>query len=316
MRKIICGIISVLLVFSLFACAKEEESETIKDSPIIFNRETQKPEENGDVVTPSPEPPAEPIFTGNAVCILDAATGDVVYGTKENDKYYIASITKLITALVALDYLNENDTLTVKSGWIEITNKDWTINQQGYKTGNRCVVKDLLKLMLVKSFGDCAEILAGATEEASGIDFITLMNEKAEELGLAHTSFDNVIGLDMGNGFMDNYSTAAETAKLLIAAMKNETIKAICSDKTVVLTNGTKIENANLFIKNGSGYDNFSVVGGKNGSTNLAGNTEAILFRDNATGKEYAACYLGGKSASTLKSELTYIMDYVLRTAE
>lgn len=261
----------------------------------------------------TPEPTEEPpyAFTGYAFCVMNAATGEIVLAENENQRNYVASITKILTVLTALDYLSVDENVTCESGWLDFFKRDGSIECYGIREGRSYNVGDVVDMALVRSFGDAAVILGKSTERRSGRDFLELMNGKAAELGMLDSHFDNVIGLDIGNQFTENYSTAADAARLMSAAITNEIVMKACCGRDVKLTNGTVLTNTSPFLSKGAGSELYTVIGGKTGSTKASGTNLAVAVRDNQTSDVYAAVYLHAKGVTVLSAELNEILEYV-----
>lgn len=333
MKKLLCTILVFAMIASLTACGLSKSTNTKKD-PLDFDSDdkTASPKVT-EAPTPSPSPIPEPTFCGGfkdeelnadaknvpAVCILDAETGDVLYSTENfRERKYIASVTKLLTALTALDWIKESELdekVTIEGRWLKLLKTDSSIDAYGLKEGAKYTLGDLFALMLVKSYGDAAESIRYICEGRSGRDFFELMNEKAQEIGMTASHFDNTIGLDIGNNFTENYSTAYDAALLIKAAMKSEIIRYYASGKKIKLTDGNTLDSTNSILHNGPKIDNLSVVCGKTGGTKAAQLTLAVGFKDELTGKEYAAVYLHSKDWGNLNNELIYTMKFVLQEA-
>ena len=320
MKKQTLTIIVIFVIAAILFCAagcKRRSSVYERKNPIYVGSPepgTSKPWENGtgEQAEQTPEPTEAPYsFTGYAFCVMNAATGEIVLAENENDRNYIASITKLLTVLTALDYLSVDENVTCESGWLDFFKKDGSIECYGIKEGRSYNVGDVVDMALVRSFGDAAVILEKATERRSGRNFLELMNEKARALGMNDSHFDNVIGLDIGNQFTENYSTAKDAARLMSAVIDNEIIMRSCSGKDIKLSNGTVLTNTSPFLSKGAGSDAYTTIGGKTGSTKASGTNLAVAVRDNATNTVYTAVYLHAKGVTVLSAELNGILEYV-----
>ncbi|MBD3329709.1 hypothetical protein GF357_04415 [Candidatus Dojkabacteria bacterium] len=137
-----------------------------------------------------------------------------VYGQREyHEQYHIASITKLMTALVADDYYEWDEEIEAKG---DLMRNDYS-KILGLKPGDKMEVDDALRAMLIGSYNDAAEAL-GNSVEGGYSEFIEAMNQKAGEFGMHNTVFSNTSGLvDEGN-----YSTPRDLQKLIAQFMKNE----------------------------------------------------------------------------------------------
>ena len=144
----------------------------------------------------------------NYVILQDHMSGDILYESNADDRIYPASMTKIMTAIVAFDLLKKGETSLDEL--ITISEKAWRLSQSGYSSmfimmNDQVSVEDLLKGIIIVSGNDACVALAeglSGTEE----DFVILMNEKAEELGLENTNFGNSSGINDPN----NYSTVRD----------------------------------------------------------------------------------------------------------
>ena len=140
--------------------------------------------------------------------LLDHLSGKILYEKDPDSKIYPASMTKIMTAIVAFDLLKKGE--TTLDELITVSEKSWRMSQSGYSSmfimlNDQIKVEDLLKGIIIVSGNDAcvalAEGLAGS-EEA----FVDLMNEKVEEIGLENTNFSNSSGISDP----ENYSTVRD----------------------------------------------------------------------------------------------------------
>ena len=189
--------------------------------------------------------------------VTDADSGRVLYEQNADERMLIASTTKIMTALVALEHGSTNDIVTVTEEAAGVEG-----SSMGLTAGDRLRLEELLYGMMLVSGNDAAAAvachIAGSSEK-----FAELMNAKAAELGMTGSSFSNPHGLDDAN----HYSTARDMAILMRAALDNEVLAAILATKTVTI-NGVTYKNHNKLLWM---YD--GVIGGKTGYTTAAGRT-------------------------------------------
>ena len=167
-------------------------------------------------------------LSSEAVLLMEASTGKVVYEKNGYEKKYPASTTKIMTAILAIEHCNLNETATAS---------EFAINSvpSGYSTANIQIgetlsVKDLLYALMLQSANESAVILA---EHVSGSQeaFANLMNEKAKELGCKNTHFINPNGIHDEN----HYTTAYDLALITQYAMKNQTFRDIVKTTSFTL---------------------------------------------------------------------------------
>ncbi|MFA6096415.1 MAG: serine hydrolase [Candidatus Paceibacterota bacterium] len=144
-------------------------------------------------------------ISSKSAVVMDIGTNAVLFSKEENRKMPIASLSKLMTAIIAMEKIDLSDRIVITEKAIKKGGK-----RDGLFAGEEIMAEDLLKIMLVNSNNVAAEAIAEHVNGESG-DFIGLMNERAELLGLENTRFFNASGLDQQE---ENYSTAYEIAQI------------------------------------------------------------------------------------------------------
>ncbi|MDD5568810.1 MAG: serine hydrolase [Candidatus Pacebacteria bacterium] len=170
-------------------------------------------------------PPAISADRALAVFVnLDKNTERYLFQNQKNLSAPVASITKLMTAIVAMENYELSDNIVISAGDLD---RDPEIGTAGnLSAGEYWTVQDLLSSMLIESSNSAAEALAG---KAGRDKFINLMNKKAVALGLTDTRFYNPTGLDIGSGFT-NISSPEDLKKIAVYIMKDYPLIAeICS---------------------------------------------------------------------------------------
>lgn len=185
----------------------------------------------------------------------------VIYEKNSNDKVNIASLTKIMTAIVSIENINDyNKNILVTSNMLKDVTNDLSV--AGFKAGDTVTYNDLLYGTLLKSGADATNILA-ISISGSIDNFVILMNSKAKSLGMNNTSFSNTIGIENEN----HYSTAKDVAILLKYAFKNKKFREIF--ETEHYENGKYIMDGPLKRINNT-EDNY-ILGAKTGYTSKAG---------------------------------------------
>ena len=201
---------------------------------------------------------AHAVSTSAASAILvDVDSGRVLYEHNADARMRIASTTKLLTALVALERGDLSDVVTVSR------EAAYTEGSSMYlKAGEELTLEELLYGLLLSSGNDAAvavaEHIAGSQEK-----FAELMNEKAAELGMTGSSFVTPNGLDAEG----HYSTARDMARLACAAVENETLVRLASTRTAAVA-GRTMTNHNKLLGSLEGC-----IGLKTGYTMASGRT-------------------------------------------
>lgn len=224
----------------------------------------------------------------------------VLYNINEDEKVSIASLTKIMTSIVAIENINDLNEFVV------IQNKDFEglngYSKAGFKVNDKVTYLDLLYGILLPSGADAVNAIINNT---LGYDsFINQMNELAKKIGMNNTSFSNPIGMDDEN----NYSSAKDVSILLSYALKNDTFKKIFTTKSYTTTNGIKLLRTVDVYKNGLNTD--EILGAKTGFTLDAG--RCLASTANLNNVDYMLIVLGSNplnASSAIKDSLT-IYDY------
>lgn len=260
MKKTIAFCLALLLVLSLhFPSYATEATEATTEHP----ETTEYPD----------DPSRAPDLVANAAIVIDAATGQVLYEKNSQDKKYPASITKIITTIIALEHnVDFNEFITISENAVWDVERDSTLI--GLDVGEKVTVGDLVYATMVKSANECAYALA---EHVAGdkVSFAKLMNEKAAEIGCENTHFVTPNGLHDD----DHYTTAYDMALITKYALQNDTFRQIAGtlSYTVPATNladeTRPLWNGNKMINPAEPYYYEYCEGGKTGYTSKANNT-------------------------------------------
>jgi len=188
--------------------------------------------------------------------LIDGVTGRILYENNAHEPRLIASITKIMTAVTALEHCDLNREYTVIAD-------DWAEGSSMYlKPGEVLTLEQLLYGLLLASGNDAALAVARCVS-GSVEPFVSLMNDTARRLSMENTSFANPNGLDAEN----HRSSAYDMAKLTAYAMKNETFRRIVSTKSITIGERTLTNHNKLLAL----YD--GCIGVKTGYTKAAGRT-------------------------------------------
>ncbi len=201
------------------------------------------------------------VNSASSYILMDAKTGRVLLSKDKDNSMLIASITKIMTSIIVLENTSIDNIVTVDDSILKSYGSGIYI-----QIGEEISVKDLLYGLMLRSGNDAAIMLAtyisGSEEE-----FVKLMNEKAKELHMTNTTFNNSSGLDENKG---NYSTTYDMALLTKYAMNNKIFMEIVGTKSYVTKTNFKSyswTNKNKLLK----YD--FITGGKTGYTEKAKRT-------------------------------------------
>jgi len=219
-----------------------------------------------------------------AAIIYNPETNEVLWESNAQDQRSIASITKVMTALVFLESgMPMSTPVTVQRS--DVYRASTTYLRAGYKV----TADDLLNLLLIGSDNAAARALARVSPYgASG--FVDRMNQKAAELGLERTRYSDPSGL-----LASNVSSAYEMARLIAFASADDRIGAVMRKATHTVYAGQRtinVKSTNHLVRSGE-YD---VLGGKTGFISRSGYCVATLLRLPQSGKQVAVVVLGASS--------------------
>ena len=239
----------------------------------------------------------KPEVNANFAILVDADAGLVVAEKNGSAKMYPASMTKVMTLLVACEHITDlNEKLEITQDIVDYVKKEGASNC-GFKAGEQVTMQDLLYGLILPSGADAALALvrriAGSEEQ-----FVTLMNQKAQQLGIsATTHFTNCTGLYNDN----HYSTAEDMAIIMRAASQNSVAATILTTRSYTTQANNKrstgLSFSNLFLKRidtqtTGGQVNFA----KTGYVAKAGNC-AVSYFTAASGRHYI-CVTGKTSGA------------------
>ena len=221
-------------------------------------------------------PVEEPDIQCKAALLVDANTGGIVYAKNEHQELYPASLTKIMTALLTLEAIDEgklsmDQNLTATATALEGLSADGS--SANIQVGETMSVRNLLYCMLVVSANEACDILAeGVSGSVSA--FVDAMNAKAQELGCKNTHFVNPNGLHDPQ----HYTSAWDLYLITRAAMEYEDFMTICDTADIVIPATNLSAERHLYTTNylistwrSRGYINSDARGIKTGSTSEAG---------------------------------------------
>ena len=210
----------------------------------------------------------EPTIYSEAAIAIDAESGIVLYKKNENKKVYPASVTKILTAILALENLDLDKSVVVSKTALSIP---WDSSIIYLAEGEILTVRELLYGLLLNSGNDAANVLAEATS-GSITEFVKLMNEKAKELGCTGSNFINAHGYTSKS----HYTTASDISKIFKYCIQNDEFVKIISTKSYTInpTNKTTTKRV-LETKEECIYARpyKYAIGGKTGYINESGKT-------------------------------------------
>ncbi|MFM2381277.1 MAG: hypothetical protein RLZZ76_44 [Candidatus Parcubacteria bacterium] len=248
----------------------------------------------------------EVALTAKSAYVFDIQAQKALFKKNESQELPLASITKLMTALVAEEILGEKETITI--GGISLKQDGGS----GFREGEEVKRQTLSDMVLMSSSNDGAYALASSAGSAlnlqgdSASTFVDAMNIRAKEIGLHNTYFKNPTGLDLGNGEAGAYGSARDVAFLMEYIVKNESdILAFTKENAARFYSETgeyhDAENTNDYVNKIPG-----LIGSKTGYTDLAGGNLVVAWNA-GLGRPMVAVVLG----STREERFTDIMKLV-----
>ena len=247
---------------------------------------------------------AELAAGGKSACLMDVATGTILYESNSHEKLAPASVTKVMTLLLIMEAID-----TGRIGWEDTVTASETAAAKGgsqvyLKVGETMTVSDMVKSIAVSSANDCAcamaEHLAGS--EAA---FVEQMNQRAKELGMQDTNFVNCTGLDDDAAAADHKTSAHDIAVMSRELMKNHPdIKKYTTIWMDTLRNGSfGLSNTNKLVRFYPG-----ATGLKTGFTAKAG--YCLSATAEREGMELVAVVMGAKTSAERFSVCKSLLDY------
>jgi len=270
-RFLLLSVVSGVLLLILIALGLTVFSQKEKKSAVEKTDESQQVSLNNPFDSVS--------ISAKAAYIFDAQTGEVLYSKNNKAQLPLASITKLMTAVMAAEKLPLESTVSIKHPALAAE------GDSGLVLGEKWNVKDLISFTLLVSSNDGASALAHAagtvgTNPDTDIEktFTDSMNEKAREIGLAQTYFLNPTGLDTNQFISGGYGSAQDVVSLLYYALANTDTPLEATREPSVFYKSLDNtlhggDNTNSTVSNIPG-----LIASKTGLTDLAGGNLVIAF--------------------------------------
>ncbi len=255
LKKILSLLITIYMVLSLAV------TPTFATEPDT----TEAPQASSSSTTP-------PSISCETAIVMDATTGQILYEKNAYQTMYPASITKILTALVAIEQGDLDSTLTMTED--AVWGIEWDSNQIGLQVGEQITLRDALYATMLESANEAAWGI-GIHVSGSLSAFCEAMNTRAKELGCTNTNFVNANGLHDDN----HYTCAYDMALITKEALTHPEFVEITStlEYTIPATNMTAepryLTHSNRMIQEGTDYYYPYCIGGKTGFTEMAQGT-------------------------------------------
>ncbi len=219
--------------------------------------------------------PGGPEVVAESAIVIEANTGTVLYEKDADTQRYPASITKILTTLLALENSSLDEVVTFSED--AVYKNEGSTSHIARDVGEEMTMEQCLYAVMLESANECAYAVAEHVGDGDYQSFIDMMNEKAEELGCTNTNFTNANGLPDE----DHVTSCRDMALIAQEAIKNSTFRKIISTVryTIPTTNKhdeeTYLNNHHRMISSykGTEYLYEYCIGGKTGYTDVAGNT-------------------------------------------
>jgi D-alanyl-D-alanine carboxypeptidase len=237
----------------------------------------------------SSQPSAEPVFSpfdniqleAKAAYVFDVSKNQPIFEFNAEAQLPLASLTKIMTALVAKEKLPPYLLVTITKEAI------LQEGDEGFLAEEQWPVSDLIDAMLISSSNDAAFALKEEFNKDFGGDFVSLMNEKAKELNLTQTYFLNATGLDLSQNVSGGYGSAKDIAKLLLFIIKKDFSLIEATRLNSLISHSREFKNTNQVINDMPGF-----IAGKTGFSDLAGGNLAIVV-NKGYGRPFIIVVLG-----------------------
>ena len=250
--------------------------------------------------------------------LFNLKTLDTVYAKNVNLQVNPASLTKVLTALVAIKYGSPDQMLTASEN-VLITEPGAQLC--GIKPGDQMTLDQALHILLIYSANDVAIMIAeGVTASVNGgsgsvEDFVALMNAEAAELGATNCNFTNPNGLTEDGHYVTTYDLYLIFQEALKYDLFNRIIQMTSYNTVYTYVNGNEksleVNTTNLYLR--GTYEmptNINVIGGKTGTTNAAGHCLMLLSRS-SDGTPYISIIMKETSGENLYADMTKLLEVV-----
>ena len=246
-----------------------------------------------------------------AASLFNVNETDTLYAKNPNAQMHPASLTKIMTALVALKYASPDLMLTASEN---VKIEEPGAQLMGLKPGDQMTLDQALHVLLIYSANDVAIMIAegiGGTVDS----FCDLMNEEAISIGATNSHFSNPNGLTQDEHYVTPYDMYLIFRAALQYSLFNEIIQMPTYETVYYGSDGSQkelsIESTVLYTKGGyTAPDQITVIGGKTGTTSAAGHCLILYTRDNA-GNPYIAVIMNAESAETLYAQMNDLLAYI-----
>lgn len=246
-----------------------------------------------------------------AGALMDLSEKNVLFANNVHERLYPASLTKIMTALVAMKYGNLDDVVTIDAAALDI---DAESSVAYLELGDQYTLRQLLYGLLIASGNDAGNAIA--LHVGGSLDnFVAMMNQEALAIGATNTHFMNAHGLQDEN----HYTTAYDVYLMFQEAMKYDVFADAVSQKSYVVTytaadtfqyERTWTSTSHYFTGEAEIPENVTIFGGKTGTTDEAGACLALLSKD-TYGNSYFSVILRSSTKDDLYAEMNKLLSII-----
>ena len=316
--KQVCILFSICVMCLLFTgCAEQEEIEVTSYEIENYNTSLYRGTLfASDLCVSAESNTTDDLLTTSSVsgaALFDLDHQEILYGENLHSNVYPASTTKIMTALLAIEYGSLDETVTVSA---TASSETFSYGESviELKEGDQVTLRDLLYGLMLNSGNDAARAIGehiSGTEEA----FCELMNQKAKELMATHTHFTNTHGLHDD----DHYTTTYDLYLIFREALKHdefvEIIKASSYTMNLTASDGNaktiECEPTNLYaLGEADQPSKATVIGGKTGTTSQAGYC-LVAYAEANSGGGYITIVMGAQTKPLLYQNMTAVIDSI-----
>lgn len=313
-KHLIAFVLGTILSFNVVGCGSNFSSPYVASTSETDSRNSlYYPTFASDICVVNTDILSDDVSLGDLVSagLFDLGNKETLFAQNVNEQVRPASLTKVMTALVALKYGKLDQKLTATS---DVYINESGAQKIGLKEGDSMTLDQALHLLLIYSANDVANLIAtNISDSISG--FADLMNEEARSIGATNSHFVNPNGLNAD----DHYVTAYDMYLIFNAAMQYDTFNEIINMTeytTSYMTGGelkeVSVNNTNGYLSAGkSAPTGVTVIGGKTGTTQAAGHCLILLAKD-INGNPYIAVIMRDTDSGTLYEDMSELLGEIV----
>ncbi|MEK7579971.1 MAG: serine hydrolase [Patescibacteria group bacterium] len=228
-----------------------------------------------------------PVLSARSVVLYDFSSDKILFSSNADSRLPIASLTKLMTAVVVTENINQSDVITITKSVIAKSEEEG--GGRDLYENEKMKASELLKFMLIRSSNVAAYGFSEYAGKNYGLNLVDEMNQKARELGMDSTFFTEAAGLDDQNSF----STSQDLVKLVKYSLKYPELYEILKTQKAEIYSIDGRFRHQIFNTNELLGKIFNIIGGKTGFTELAGGSIVLVTRSPDLSSRLIAVVLG-----------------------